>query len=129
MRRKRASVYSFAEDDVPPSDDPRWAGWSQLVASRLPVPLTSQELLDACPEFSYALLTNILAWMDMRHLVRKSRQGALLYWEACDSPPPEPLPAHCFVCGGSWMPRQAGVVCAMCGRTPEESSRHRWSRA
>lgn len=120
MRRKRASIYAFSEDDIPPSDDPRWQEWAAVVSQRLPTPKTSVELLDDCPEFSYALLCNILAWMDIRKLVSKQREGKILRWQASVPPEPKPLPPVCLLCGGRWTVRQAGLVCVMCGRTPEE---------
>lgn len=120
MRRKKASVYAFSEDDIPPSDDPRWQEWATVVSARLATPKTSLQLLDDCPEYSYALLMNILAWMDIRKLVGKQREGKILRWFAVEPPKPVEIPPVCLCCGGKWTVRQAGLVCVMCGRTPEE---------
>lgn len=120
MRRKRASVYSFSEDEVPPADDPRWADWASLTASRLLTRKTTAELLRDSPEFSFALLTNILAWMDLRKLVSKTREGKTLFWMAAVPVPPPEMPPRCCYCGGGWAERQAGLVCVMCGRMPED---------
>lgn len=119
MRRKKASVYAFSEDDVPPSDDPRWPEWAAIISARIQVPISSRELLEHCPEFSYALLTNILAWMDVRELVSKRRDGKIIYWQAASPKPPPTLAPVCPTCGGQWTVRQAGLVCSICGRMPE----------
>lgn len=120
MRRKKASLYSFSEDEVPDSEDPRWPGWADLVASRMEIPRTVAELGDLCPEFSFALLMNVMSWMDLKSRAKRARgEDGKLRWTLCGLPEVKSLPPMCRVCGGRWVERQAGLVCWKCGRAPE----------
>lgn len=121
MRRKKASLYSFTEDEVPDSEDPRWPGWANLVATHMETPHTAAELGALCSEFSFALLMNVLSWMDLQGRVQRVRgEDGKVRWGLRGPVPPKQFPPVCLVCGGRWVERQAGVVCLKCGRTPGE---------
>ena len=123
MRRKKASLYSYSEDEVPPSTDTRWPRWAELVSTRLDVPKSASQLCNDCPEFSFAMLCNVLSWMDIRDMVTKRRDGKTIYWALAPKPTAVEIPPACPWCGGVWAEAPYGLACFQCGRLAEKAAR------
>jgi len=79
-------------------------------------PLSAAALLKLCPEFSAAMLSNVLSWMDLRDQVKRTRVGGRTLWELKAPPPKLVFPPLCPVCGGPWVSDPQGQTCLKCGR-------------
>lgn len=123
MRRKKASLYSYSEDEVPPSTDTRWPRWADLISTRMTEPKSAAQLIDDCPEFSFAMLCNVLSWMDIRGMVTKRREGKTVYWALAPKPVEMRIPDKCPWCGGRWADTSYGQACFQCGRLAEKAAR------
>jgi hypothetical protein len=74
--RKKAHPSRLAEEHIPASDDPRWQVWAARITAVLKRPMTVRELRTLIPEFSLAVLSNTLAWMDLRSIIIRERTAA-----------------------------------------------------
>ena len=119
MGRKRVSPDWLMEDEIPPSDDPRWAGWVAVVSVHLTEPRSAKQLAALIPTYSFPLITNVLSWMDVRGLAGKDKTKRPVLWGLLPPPPPKrPPPTHCATCGGNITISPSGLICIFCGRFP-----------
>lgn len=122
MGRRKAGPNRVAEDEMPSSDDPRWAEWGSEVESYLDGhPMSAKELLTVLPNYSLALVVNTLSWLSVRgRIVREGTKP--VRWGVVPSSVEVPPPARCRRCGGPWTQSVTGIICQYCGR-PRVSTR------